>query len=667
MKYSMPIVFMILVSAFSTAAYAQQDFQTYTVKPGDTCTSIARTFYGDPRAYHHIHEHNDLSEDGYACRPGVVLRLPVLPDRPDAQLIARAGSVRARPPDERWSPVDVGADLFSFWRVNTLDRSRAELGFRDSSHLQMTENTLVVIFGPSTTDVRRTVAPRATVERGRLKTQLAALSGRRLDVDTPHAKAALSAGRAQVTVDEDEDESRIANHTGAPISVTAPDGSGAVSVTAGHGTRVRGGQRPEKPRPLPATPRWSPDFSPRALTIASARATVRATWTPVAAAAHYYVEVTRSRRQLDVLFSGRVPASIDALEMQGLPAGDYFVSIVAIDADEFESIPSEPRRLTVLDLGVLASQIVDADAARIMLGATLRAPDEMRCALDDGDPAEVMHLPREGSYTVTCDGEGGPLSTRVEAIKPTLRVVAPTSDVPRVRQGSLRSVDVAFEPGLPPDVTAHTSQETLEANSLQVGPDRLRINLTATQQAAPGTSTVELYYRDVALGSFDVIVEPTEPQGEVARTQEVDAEYLLTAMVGYDAVGASPYWGAEFPATGGSLEVGIGSAPTRHFAAELRGGVGIHAGDGSETVIALRAQALAGWFNHSLAPYTGLGVSWQTVINADAYFSPRASIGVMPALHPRIRLRGEVAIDATPVTGTLRLLPQARAGLSFRF
>lgn len=664
MKLWIPVILAGLVATLSSTATAQETFQTYTVKEGDTCTSIAREFYGDARAYHHIHEHNDLSSDGYACRPGVELRLPVLPDQPEAQLLARAGSVRAKPPNESWDPVDVGADLFSAWRVNTLDRSRAELGFRDSSELQMTENTLVVIFGPSKTTAQRTAARRATVERGRLKSQLAAMSGQ-VEVETPHARATLDEGRSQVTVEDEE--SRIANHTGKPVGVTAPDGSGAVSVQAGHGTRVVRGKPPEKPRPLPPTPQWSQSFTPRALTIAGAKATVRAEWKPVAAAQRYYVEVTRGRRQIDVLFSERTPASVHSLEMRGLPPGEYFVSIVAIDDDEFESIPSELRRLTVLELGTQPSHLVNAEAAEIVLGGVLRAPHGTRCALDGDELSEVIRLSTEGSHMVICEHEDRRLSTRVEVVKPKLRLIAPESGSPRAMQGSMSAVDIEFLPGLPPEVAARTSQAELEAKSLQIGPDRLRVNITAARDAAPGASTVELYFREVLLGSFEVVVEPAETVDHVGRGEAAAAEYLLTAMVGYDAVSASPYWGDGFPAAGATFEVGLGSAPTRHFAAEMRAGLGLHSGDDVATVITLRAQALAGWFDAWLAPHAGLGVSWQGIVNGDNRFSPRASVGVMPTLNQHLRLRGELAVDATPVAGSLRLLPEARLGVALRF
>lgn len=675
MKCRILIALAVLTLVAPSVASAQETFETYTVEKGDTCTSIAREFYGDARAYEHIHEHNDLSDDGYACRPGMTLRLPVLPDQAEAQLTARAGNVRAKPPESAWDPVDVGAELFSAWRVNTSDRSRAELGFRDSSQLQMTENTLVVIYGPSKANARRTVARRATVEKGRLKSQLAALSGQKVDVETPDAKATLESGRAQVTVDGSE--SRIANHDGKPVAVTDPNGSGAVSVNAGHGTRVRKGKPPEKPRPLPPTPSWTQNFSPRALVVAGNSATVRAEWNKVAAAEHYHVEVTRTRRQIDVIFSERVPASIDSLEMRGLPPGDYFVSIVAIDADEFESIPSKLRRLRVLELGARASHVLEADTSKIMLGGTLRAPGNMRCAVEGGEPAEVLRLTSEGAHDITCEGDEGALATTVEVVKPTLRVSAP-ADVPAgegiaVRQGAMSAVDVQFEPGLPPDVVARVSEQAsnskqaLEARPLQVSPDRMRVNLTAARDATPGPSTVELYFRDVLLGSFEVTIDEAETAAPAAPDAQRPAEYLLSAMVGYDAVGADPYWGAGFPSVGSSVEVGLGTAPTRHFAAEARAGVGLHSGEQFETVVTLRAQAFAGLFDIALAPHAGVGVSWQGVLDGDARFSPRASLGVMPTVNERFRLRGEVGVDVTPVGGSIRFLPEARLGVSLRF
>lgn len=666
MKYSTLVAWsalVVLMLSHAPLAAAQESFQTYTVKKGDTCTSIAREFYGDARAYNHIHEYNDLSEDGYACRPGTKLRLPILPEQAEAKLTARAGKVRAKPPKSEWDPVDVGAEFFKAWRVNTLQRSRAELDFRDSAQLQMTQNTLVVIYGPTKESAKRTIARRATVEKGRLKTRLAGLTGSRVEVETPHARATFDTGRGQVTVDDNE--SRVANHSGKPVTVSSAKGKGRVSVRAGQGTRVRRGKPPEKPRPLPATPTWTKGFTPRALALAGADATVRAAWNPVKKASAYYVEVSRGRRQIDVLFSKRVPAKIHKLEMRGLPPGDYFVSIVAIDADEFESIPSKLRRLRVDELGAEATQILEANDGQVMLGARLHAPRGLRCAPKGAEPAEVFALETEGSHEITCHGDGVEVTTQLDAVRPTMSVDTGEGAAFPMRQGALRAVDADFEPALPSGVTARVSREGLHAKALQVGPDRLRVNLTADNDAA-GPYDVELFYRDVRLGGFQVEVNEAHAASQTPA-QTIDAEYLLTALVGYDAVGADPYWPSAFPRTGASLEFGLGTAPTDHFAAEARLGLALHSGDTLATVATARAQALAGWFQTPAAPHVGLGVSWQGVVDGEQRFSPRASVGVMPTLGEHWRLRGELSVDATPVDGAMRFLPEARVGVSLRF
>jgi hypothetical protein len=644
-------------------AFAQQKFNTYTVKEGDTCTSIAREFYGDAQAYHHIHEHNDLSDQGYACRPGTTLKLPILPEQPEARVMARAGEVRAKPPKSQWDPVDVGAELYEAWRVNTLERSRAELGFRDNSELQMTENTLVVIYGPSKEKARRTVTRRATVEKGRLKTRLADLSGSKMEVDTPDSRIQFASGRGLVTVDDGE--SRIANHDGDPVRVAAADGSNAVSVKAGQGARVETGKAPEPPRPLPPTPNWSKQFSPQALTLGGGKSTVKASWNAVSQASAYRVEVSRTQRQIDVLFSKKVPSKITSLEMQNLPPGDYYVSIVSIDDDKFESIPSKLRRLRVLALGVEPGQRVDESSNKVLLGATLDAPRGMTCAVGDAPPAESLVMSSAGEQEVTCTGDEVNTSTRVAVVTPTA-TRADGGDVVAIAPGALETFDVVFEPGLPRSVDARTG-EGLDAKPMQVGPSTMRVNLTAARESAAGTSTVELVYEDVVLGTFDVEIDEAGSEVEGSGAPAVTAEYLAFALLGYDAVAADPYWNAGVPAAGATVELGVGTLPTRHFAGELRAGFSLHAGDATEQIISVSGQAMAGWFNTGVAPYGGIGLGWHALLGGESRFAPRAALGVMPSLGERLRIRGELGLNATPIDGRFRFLPEARVGVSLRF
>lgn len=647
----------------SSTAMAQQTFRDYTVEEGETCTSIAKKIYGDAEAYHHIHEHNDLSDEGYACRAGTTLTLPVLSEKAKAELRNRDGDVRARPPEDKWNSIGVGAKLYESWRVNTLERSRAQLGFQDNSELQMTEHTLVVIYGASKDEARRSVSRRATVEKGRLKTRLADLAGGSVQVETPQSKATFKSGRGQVTVEDEE--SRVANHEGEPVSVTTPDGSGEVAVDAGQGTRVPSGQPPKPPRELPDTPTWTRESESVALTLQGAQAPVGATWTAVDSAQAYMVEVTRGRQQVDVLLSKRVSGDVTSLEMRGLPAGDYVASVVAIDGDSFESIPSDLRELKVREIGARGDHIVDAEAGRVMIGAALEAPRGMTCRLASQQEAvRRLRIANPGEHTLRCRGDGRGASLDLNAIPPTVESDL-DHEVLELERGRRQRIEFAFEPALPPDVTVR-SGEGLEARGLQVSPDTMQVNVSVANGAEAGTREASLNYGDITLGSIDIRVPAREREAQPGG-QPSGPEHYLTALGGYDAVGLSPYWGTNVSPAGATLEAGMGTMPLPHFAAEARLGLSLHAGERTTSIASVRLQAMAGALETVLAPYAGGGMGWQADLGRARRFAPRLAVGVMPTVSEALRLRGEAAVGVTPEGDRLRWLPEVRLGITWRF
>ncbi len=646
-------ILIAILFCFESLVFAQDQFQTYVVQPGDTCTSIARQFYGDPQAYNHIHEHNDLSLQGFACRPGDELKLPILPDTPEAKVMARAGDVRGKAPETSWQGIDVGDELFEAWRVNTLRESRAELGFRDATSLQMTENTLVVIYGPSKEAIRRSVAGRATVEKGRLKTSLAALAGGSLEVETPSAVASFESGDAQVTVEEDG-ESRIANHSGKAAKVASLDGKASVSVVPGQGTRARPGKPPEKPRPLPPTPTWTDDFSPLALTLGGRSGSAKAAWSKVDKAESYYVEVTRDRRQLEVMFSKKVPANITNLEMQGLPEGSYYVTVVAIDDQKFESIPSKTNELRIASVGIAPGHLMGEDA--VLLGASLDAPGGFDCSVEGTESGLVVR--RGGQETITCRSDKGSASLDFEVIKPTARF---STEKVVLKRGAMTSLEVIFDPALPPGATVRG--EGLDVRALKTRPDAFRVNLATAADAEPGARSVEVAFEGEELASLEVEVVDASTSRELTAAEST---YFATVLLGYDAVGVDPYW-SGFPDAGASVELGIGAMPLEYFASEFRAGFSFHSGDESAQTLALRAQAMFGLFDLFAAPYLGFGLSYLNRFENDDRFAGRAALGFMPPITESLRFRAEVAVDATPQRGTLFYLPEIRLGLSLLF
>ncbi len=129
----------LVVLACAPSASAQdtgQATEQYTVQAGDTCGTIAERYYGSPRRYDRIHDHNpDLGPMPHHLHPGQVLVLP-LPrtSGADATVTDARGTVRAQQSTEpAWSGARIGEELTSGARVSTGDRSIAELTYRSSS------------------------------------------------------------------------------------------------------------------------------------------------------------------------------------------------------------------------------------------------------------------------------------------------------------------------------------------------------------------------------------------------------------------------------------------------------------------------------------------------------------------------------------------------------
>ena len=79
---SAPAVFVALstIASGASAQAALPGWEDYTVKPGDTCASIALRVYGDSTRYDLIHDNNPgFGASPHNLQPGTVLHLPPKP------------------------------------------------------------------------------------------------------------------------------------------------------------------------------------------------------------------------------------------------------------------------------------------------------------------------------------------------------------------------------------------------------------------------------------------------------------------------------------------------------------------------------------------------------------------------------------------------------------
>lgn len=455
----------------------------YTVQAGDTCTGIAQRVLGDRSAYELIHRHNpDLGPSPHKLVAGTVLKLPRLGGKsdgppPDARLTDKLGQVAVKEPTtEDWQHALRGMPLFRQWRVRSQQRSSAEVTFRDGAAIQMRENTVVIIYGPSKRPTLQRVLT-ASLESGALRTRLAELDkSTTVVVETPSAESRVQAGETLVSVD-DGGSSRVANHRGGAVRVRSRQRGRArgrtVRVSEGMGSQVDPGKEPSPPRPLPATPVWV--AGERAFAGDERGGRIRGAWQAVDGAARYRIEVAASADGKPLVATAEAPASATDFEMHRLPPGTYHVSIAAIDGQGFEGKPSTREAMTVVALQVQplgataaaptpgagqdpaaaqagaqdgaqgdaqpaseeASEVdpsVPVAARAVVQGSTIIAPDGVTCALGkDTAGAPTVLLAEVGAHEIHCRdpefNELAPLTVEVFAL--TVRAVATGAAAPK--------------------------------------------------------------------------------------------------------------------------------------------------------------------------------------------------------------------------------------------
>ena len=237
----------------------------------------------------------------------------------------------------------------------TIGRTRTTI---HASQIQMRENTLVIIYGGSADNTARRRTSQATLERGTLRSRLGDL---RLQVDTPSGETELNGGSSVVTVDG-EGSSVVSNHSGGSARVRGASGA-PVTVRPGFGSTVVRGERPARPRPLPATPQLTADTSRSVIGVVGTGGTLVGEWAEVPNAAYYRVELSSEADGSGLIAAVQAPASIRRFEVHRLPAGTYYLALATIDGTRLESRPSERVPLTVLNFVMRTGKSIVLDDA----------------------------------------------------------------------------------------------------------------------------------------------------------------------------------------------------------------------------------------------------------------------------------------------------------------
>ncbi len=499
-------------SSQSAFAGDGDDVVEYVVKKGDTCVRIAKRELGSRRAYRLIHKSNPkLGKLPHRLVPGSILLLPKVTQVPDAHVTEKQGKVRVRKPAAAdWLAASKGMPLFRSWRVNSQEESSAELTFADNSAIYLRENTVVVVYGPSSKRAKK-ASTYASLESGTLRTRLGELDRKRpMIVETPGSETALASGSAVVSVDG-SGTSRIANHGGSDVMVRSRGKrSRAVSVAVGMGSKVERDKRPEKPRPLPPTPVWEPGVRHVVGTLPTG-GTLRGTWKPVDEAENYRVEIAIDPIARAVVAHVIVPKSITQFEARGLPEGTYYASVSAIDNDKFESIPS-PREMMKISMIKIqgGAEGTTGSPLRIVRGSIVESGDGVSCHQGEGEPAQATTIISE--KPLHCF-----LNTNKEEIPaPALEVVPLTASVFGATSiGRESSIPLTLElkaGGLAIPVVAVQS-EGVVIEKFEQKDDKLELVVRAGQDAPPSATVEVVSVTDKAvLTTVTVDIEAPPPQ-----------------------------------------------------------------------------------------------------------------------------------------------------------
>lgn len=502
----------------------------YTIQVGDTCYGIAQRFFGNPRQCHEvIFRYNPhMGTDASNIRPGVTITIPVRnQDAPDARVTRTAREVQARSSSSAdWRSARRGLGLYRGWHVSTEEAASAEVTFRDESQIQMRENTLVIIYGGSADNTARRRTSQATLERGTLRSRLGDL---RLQVDTPSGETELNGGSSVVTVDG-EGGSVVSNHSGGAARVRGASGA-PVTVQPGFGSTVVRGERPARPRPLPAAPQLTAETQRTVIGVVGTGGTLVGEWAEVPNAAYYRVELSSEADGSGLIAAVQAPASIRRFEVHRLPAGTYYLALATIDATRLESRPSERVPLSVALVGLQAPGAPEADltsvaegdwgraasAPAVLRGTRFFSPAGFACGLSDGPAAAEGVFTRPGLAEVTCTpASGGTLpAVGVQVEQPAVTVAGLEPGAPAsLLRGSSQEITFTLDASQPLPELRVIAPEGVTIEEVEQDEGRLVVTLVASPSAPANFELVV-----VAVDPEPEVTEPTEP-GETPEPTE---------------------------------------------------------------------------------------------------------------------------------------------------
>ncbi len=246
-KLSLSVLLVFAVDLRVTYANPQE-FETITVKKGDTLSKISGQYLEDPKRWQELLQYNNIP-NANLIRPGLELKIPVyLAKKAVGVVVFRSGKTMISRQDIKdWQPIAIKDPIYSKNILKTAQKSNLHIQVGTDSMLKIYPDSELVFDPPN---VQQTTAFSYFLQRGRLNAQITKAEGRSYVVRTPAAMAAVRGTEFDTEVNRDR-RTTLRCYEG-EVEISAQKKK--VTVPAGYGVMVDYGKPPGDLFALPGAP-----------------------------------------------------------------------------------------------------------------------------------------------------------------------------------------------------------------------------------------------------------------------------------------------------------------------------------------------------------------------------------------------------------------------------
>jgi hypothetical protein len=323
-----------------------RDVGWHDVLEGETLEGITAHYLGTSERWRENWKLNPDLQNPHLISPGT--RLLVIMGAPTAQIRGVSRRVEEKPHPAPWIPAKVGDRLKARDGIRTYRQSSAELGFDDGSQLRINEESLVFL---REVNQKLEGASRQSLEVVEGQADVEARAEQ--DALPPDIEVIIGEARARTRVVPGTASQARTRKTGAgaaQLMMFGGEGELAsegrsVKVATGMGSAAEAGQPPRAPEKLLPPPA---PLHPAA-GAAYEHSNPLFTWTAVAGAAGYVVEVCRDPA-CGQLVDRATGLGETSWTPRGLPLGELHWRVTAQGASGLDGFPSPPVSFTVRSL-----------------------------------------------------------------------------------------------------------------------------------------------------------------------------------------------------------------------------------------------------------------------------------------------------------------------------